>query len=262
MEELYIIKIGGETLNNETSLNACMKAIAESHKNIILVHGGGKKATEIAQKLGIQQQMVEGRRITSAATLEVVTMVYAGLINKNLVAQLSALGKLAVGFSGADFNCILSKKRENTPIDYGFVGDVETVDSGIFKDLTDKKTIPVLCSISLGKNAELLNTNADTMAAELAKAMIGNYKVHLIYCFEKNGVLTDVSDENSVLKELSQPHFLEMKVNKQIADGMIPKLQTAFKALFHGVEECRIINSNFLENYFNGELIGTEIKLH
>lgn len=262
MENLYIIKIGGETINKESSLNSCISALANSGKNIILVHGGGKRATEVADKLGIHQQMVEGRRITSHETLEVVTMVYAGLISKNVVAKLSSNGKKAIGLSGADLQCVISKKRSETPINYGFVGDVKHVDAEIFLDFVSKNIIPVVCSISLGEKFELLNTNADTMAAEIAKAMAKNFVVHLVYCFEKNGVLTDISDDNSVLPELSQQDFVEMKNNKQIADGMIPKLQTAFQALFHGVEEARIINSNFLENYFNGEQTGTAIKLH
>lgn len=262
MEDLFIIKIGGETLNSGASLNNCLEAIADSGKNIILVHGGGKKVTELASKLGIKQELVEGRRITSGETMELCTMVYAGLISKNLVAKLSSKGKKAVGISGADFSCICSKKREDSNIDYGFVGDIEKVDGSVFNNFIENKVIPVVCSVTMGENFELLNTNADTMASQIAVEMASDNKVHLIYCFEKNGVLLDVSNENSLIEELSQQNFNKMKEAGQIADGMIPKLHNAYRALFHGVEEVKIINSNFLKKYFEGKTTGTTIKLH
>lgn len=262
MEDLFIIKIGGETLGNKDALQSCLKAIAESGKKIILVHGGGKKVNELAGKLGVPQQMIEGRRITSAETLELCTMVYAGLISKNIVAGLSAQKISAIGISGADLNCIISKKRDASVINYGFVGDVVKVDETVFEDFIAKNSIPVVNSISISEDAELLNTNADVMAAEIAKAMSTNYKVHLIYCFEKNGVLKDITDENSVIPVISKSDFTQMKETKQIADGMIPKLQTAFRALYHGVEEARIIKSDALEQYFNREKPGTNISLH
>lgn len=262
MKDLFIVKIGGETINSKETLQSVLKSIAESGKNIILVHGGGKKVTELAQKLGIPQQMVEGRRITSAETLELCTMVYAGLINKNIVAGLSAAKHLAIGLSGADMNCVVSKQRDASVINYGFVGDVVKVDETVFENFIAKNIIPVVNSISISEDSDLLNTNADVMAAEIAKAMSVNYKVHLIYCFEKNGVLKDITDENSVIPEISKADFTQMKETKQIADGMIPKLQTAFRALYHGVEEARIIKSDALQHYFNNEKPGTNISLH
>ncbi len=262
MKKLYIIKIGGDTLNSEASLQSCIKACSESEKNIILVHGGGKKVTELAGKLGIEQQMIEGRRITSPETLDLCTMIYAGLISKNIVAEFFKNDKKAAGISGADFNCIISEKRNHPTINYGQVGDVKKVDSEIFADFVEKGVIPVVCSITLGINGELLNTNADTMASEIAKGMSKNYKVHLLYCFEKNGVLTDISDENSVLKTISEDQFGEMKETKQIADGMIPKLFTAYQVLHHGAEEVRILNSSALISYFENEKPGTEIILN
>lgn len=262
MEDLFIIKIGGETLSSKETLLNCLKAIAASEKKVILVHGGGKKVTELAQKLEIPQQMVEGRRITSAETLDLCTMVYAGLISKNIVAGLSAQNLKAIGLSGADLNCILSKKRDASVINYGFVGDIVKVDETVFESFIGQNIIPVVNSISISEDGELLNTNADVVAAEIAKAMSSKYKVHLIYCFEKNGVLKDITDENSVIPEISKAEFTQMKETKQIADGMIPKLQTAFRALYHGVEEARIIRSEALESYFNNAQPGTNISLH
>lgn len=262
MEDLFIIKIGGETISNNEVLQNCLKAVAQSGKRIILVHGGGKKVTELAKILSIPQNMIEGRRITSAETLELCTMVYAGLISKNIVAGLSAQNRLAIGISGADLNCILSKKRENTTINYGFVGDVLKVDENVFENFISKDFIPVVNSISISEDAELLNTNADVIAAEIAKTMSSKYKVHLIYCFEKNGVLKDIANEDSVIPVISKSDFTKMKESKQIADGMIPKLHTAFSALYHGVDEARILKSDALESYFKNEKPGTEIKLH
>ncbi len=262
MEDLFIIKIGGDTLNNESSLKNCISAISESGKNVILVHGGGKKVTELADKLGIQQQMIEGRRITSPETMNICTMVYAGLINKNIVAQFSSFNKKSIGITGADLNCIISTKRQHPTIQFGCVGDVKEIKAEVFKNFIQQDVIPVCCSVTLSTENELLNTNADTIASEIAKEMSPYYKTHLIYCFEKNGVLTDVSDENSVLKSISQAEFNSMKESKQIADGMIPKLQTAFKVLFHGGNEVHIINAKFLNDYFKGEKPGTQINLH
>lgn len=262
MEDLFIIKIGGETINNSETLKTCLKAIAASGQKTILVHGGGKKVTELAQKLQVPQQMVEGRRITSAETLELCTMVYAGLINKNIVTGLSSEKLLAIGLSGADLNCIVAKKRDASVINYGFVGDIVKVNEAIFENFIAGNIVPVVNSISISEESELLNTNADAVAAEIAKAMSTNYKTHLIYCFEKNGVLKDIADENSVIEEISKSDFTQMKETKQIADGMIPKLQTAFRALYHGVEEARILKSDALELYFNNGKPGTNIILH
>ncbi|MEN2434823.1 acetylglutamate kinase [Weeksellaceae bacterium A-14] len=262
MQDLFIIKIGGDTLNSPEILEKCIKACAKSGKNIILNHGGGKKVTELASKLGIQQQIIEGRRITSPETLDLCTMIYAGLINKNIVAGFYKNGKTAAGLSGADFGCIISEKRQHTTVNYGMVGDVRKVDAGILAGFVEKGIIPVLCSITLGENGDLLNTNADTIASEIAKAMSAKYRVHLLYCFEKNGVLTDISNENSVLKTITQKTFNEMKDTRQIADGMIPKLHTAMQVLRHGVEEVRIINSGKISSYFAGEEPGTQIMLH
>jgi acetylglutamate kinase len=262
MEELFIIKIGGETIGKKDALKSCLEAISKSGQKIILIHGGGKKVTELAVKLAISQEMIDGRRITSAETLELCTMVYAGLISKNIVAGLSVQNRLAIGISGADLNCIISKKRENTSIDYGFVGDVLKVDQEVFENFISNNVIPVVNSITRSENFELLNTNADVIAAEIAKAMSLKYKVHLIYCFEKNGVLKDINDDQSVISTISKSDFIQMKETKEISEGMIPKLETAFRALELGVNEARILKSDALQNYFNNEKPGTHIKLH
>ena len=180
MEELFLIKIGGETISNKGALKSCLEVISKSGQKIILVHGGGKKVTELGVKLGIPQEMIDGRRITSDETLELCTMVYAGSISKNIVAGLCAQNRLAIGISGADLNCVISKKRENTVINYGFVGDVLKVDQEVFENFISNNVIPVVNSITRSEDFELLNTNADVMATEIAKAMSLKYKVYLI----------------------------------------------------------------------------------
>lgn len=261
MQELYVIKIGGETLNSEESLQNCLQAIAQSGKRVVLVHGGGRKVTELASKLGIAQEMVDGRRITSAETLELCTMVYAGLINKNIVARLSAQNVLSVGLTGADFNSLLSTKRQHPTIDFGMVGDVKSVNASLFHKLLTDGITPVVCSITLGENAQLLNTNADTIASEIAKALAQSYNVKLVYCFEKNGVLSDVNNPDSVVKLLTFNVFEQMKAKQQIADGMLPKLHTAFHALHNGVNEVKIMHSNHLKACFDNDSTGTNIQL-
>ena len=262
MEDLFIVKIGGDTLNNSEKLQKCIQDCAESGRKIILVHGGGKKVTELAGKLGVQQQMIEGRRITSPETMDLCTMIYAGLISKNIVATFYRNNKKAIGLTGADLACIQSEKRQHPTIDYGMVGDVKNVDTAFFADFVNKDVIPVICSVTMDEEGQLLNTNADTIASEIAKAMCNQFNVHLIYCFEKNGVLTDIEDEHSVLKTITNQEFIQMKQTKQIADGMVPKLQAAYKVLFHGVNEVRIINSGSLHAYFDQEKPGTQIILH
>ncbi len=257
--EFYIVKIGGDTLNDADRLKACLQACVNSQKSIILVHGGGKKVTELAQKLGIETQMVDGRRITNQQTMDLCTMVYAGLISKTMVAQLYQMNQKAVGLSGADFNCIISEKRKHPTIDFGQVGDVKKVDASFFSDCLKKNVLPVVCSVTLSDEGELLNTNADSMAAAIANAMIKEGKTHLVYCFEKKGVLTDLSDENTLVKKLNQTTYNEMKNKQLIADGMIPKLDTALEVKNNGAESVAIIQSSKLENYFSGVETGTQI---
>ena len=242
---LYIIKIGGNVIDDENKLSAFLKDFASITGHKILVHGGGKMATRVAEAMGIKQEMIEGRRITGAETLKVVTMVYAGYINKNIVAQLQATGCNAIGLSGADGNVIRSHKRVAGSSSgaeglYGFAGDVDEVNAILIQQLIEQNISLVFCPVTHDKNGLLLNTNADTIAQEIAKAMSSLYNVSLIYCFEKAGVLMDASDDNSVIPSINARLFVQLKEKNVIADGMIPKLQNAFAALDAGVQHICI----------------------
>lgn len=223
----------------------------------VLVHGGGRLATSLCERLGIESVMIEGRRVTDAQTLEIVTMTYAGLVGKTVVAQLQALGINAFGISGADFSCILSEKRPvRGGIDYGFVGDVKKVDVNILAEMASKGIVPVVAPITHDGKGQLLNTNADTMASETAKALAGQFDVTLTYCFEKKGVLSDPSDEDSVIKEINAESYAALKGNGTVSGGMIPKLDNAFVALKAGVGKVVITSAKTL-----GEGNGTSITL-
>jgi acetylglutamate kinase len=266
-EKLYVIKIGGNIIDDEQKLSSFLKDFSEifgtsSHQfrgRGLLVHGGGKVATKMAAQLGIEQQMVDGRRITDAETLKIVTMVYAGLINKTIVAQLQANNCNAIGLSGADGNVIKSHKRgSNSPlgaggIDYGFVGDVDEVNTTLLKSLLDQNIAVVLAPITHDKNGLLLNTNADTIAQETAKALSNLYDVELIYSFEKSGVLLDVNDETSVIPTITPSYYSELKSNQLIFAGMIPKLDNAFAAINSGVSKVIIGKAEELEQLIKGE---------
>ena len=265
-EKLYVIKIGGNIIDDEQKLSSFLKDFAQifaasSHPfkgRGLLVHGGGKLATKMAAQLGIEQKMVDGRRITDAETLKIVTMVYAGLINKNIVAQLQANGCNALGLSGADGNAIKSHKRgSNSPleaggIDYGFVGDVDVVNTGLLQSLLSQQIAVVLAPITHDGNGLLLNTNADTIAQETAKALSSIYDVELIYSFEKSGVLLDVNDEASVVGKLTPSYYQELKEKQLIFAGMIPKLDNAFAAINSGVSKVIIGKAEELEQLING----------
>ena len=206
----------------------------------ILVHGGGKSATALAKKTGLEVQMVDGRRITDAATLELITMVYAGKINKTIVAQLQALDCNVLGFTGADANTITSVKRAVSTLDYGFVGDVKKVETSTLELLLNHGVSPVFCALTHDQNGQLLNTNADTIASELAIAFASLFEVELYYCFEKNGVLKDVNDENSVIEKITQSSYKELLDSQVIYEGMLPKLNNCFHALEHQVSKVCI----------------------
>src|SRR5690349_14074134 len=207
MDKLYIIKIGGNIIDDEKKLLPFLKEFASVDGNKVLVHGGGKLATKMAEQMNVPQQVVEGRRITDAETLKIVTMVYAGLINKNIVAQLQANNCNAIGLCGADGNVIQAHKRQHPSIDYGFVGDVDAVNTGLLQNLLSQQVNVVLAPITHNKEGLLLNTNADTIAQEIAQAMSTLYEVHLIYSFEKNGVLLDTNDGNSVINSINSSYY-------------------------------------------------------
>ncbi len=242
MKNLFLLKIGGKVLDDAAKLKEALDAFLAQEGHKILVHGGGKKATEVSQRLGIPAQMVNGRRITDAATLEVVTMVYAGLSNKVIVSLLQSMNCNAIGMSGADANAILAHKRVVKDIDYGFAGDIDAVNVSAIQTLLEGNLTPVFCAITHDGKGQLLNTNADTIATQLAIAMSEKYKVSLNFCFEKPGVLTDPSDDSSVILQINADSYQKYKSEGIISDGMIPKLDNAFDALARGVREVRIAN--------------------
>ncbi|MCF8274032.1 MAG: acetylglutamate kinase [Flavobacteriaceae bacterium] len=245
-EKLSIVKIGGNIIEDETSLNDFLKLFSKLEGYKILVHGGGKRATSIALKLGIQSNMVNGRRITDAETLEVITMVYGGLVNKNIVAKLQALNIDAIGLTGADINSILSKKRPVKDVDFGFVGDVKKVAYQSINKLINANFTPVFCAITHDGNGQLLNTNADTVTSQLAIGMSPIYETSIYYCFELNGVLKDINDKNSVIKHINSNTYNQLLEQGIIADGMLPKLENCFDALKHGVQTINMGNTNML----------------
>ncbi len=245
-EQLSIIKIGGNIIEDETSLNAFLQLFSNLEGHKILVHGGGKRATHIASKLGIESKMVNGRRITDAETLEVITMVYGGLVNKNVVAKLQALQVDAIGLTGADINSIQSDKRPVKDIDFGFVGDVKKVASNSIDKLIKADFTPVFCAITHDGNGQLLNTNADTIASTIGVGMSDIYDTSIYYCFELNGVLQDFADKNSVIKNINSETYQNLLKKGVISDGMIPKLDNCFDALNNGVTKVHIGNTAML----------------
>lgn len=237
---LKIIKIGGNIIDDKPALRQFLSDFAALPGHKILVHGGGKLASQLSRKLGLQPQFIEGRRITSADDLEIVTMVYAGWINKSLVAQLQSLGCSAMGLSGADGNSIQARKRPAQPIDFGWVGDVEKVNTPFIQALLEAGTSPVFCPITHDTQGHLLNTNADTIAAELGIAISAAFEVELLYCFEKNGVLENVEDDNSLIPLIDTRRYHQLKAAGAIHQGMLPKMENAFRALKLGVSKVKI----------------------
>ncbi len=257
--QLTIIKIGGNVVDNPTLRENFLNDFAQIPSPKILVHGGGKIATQVAVKMGVETVMVEGRRITDKAMLDVVTMVYGGLVNKTLVAQLQSRGVNTIGLTGADAGVILSKKRPVKEIDYGFVGDIEKVDNVFINSLIQQNLVPIFAPLTYDKDGNMLNTNADTIAQALAIAMSKNYEVNLVYCFEKKGVLTDVDDDNSVIPVLRKEFYEQLKANGKIHTGMIPKLDNALKAISAGVSQVTICHAAEVKLAVNEGIAGTRI---
>ena len=237
MEKLTLIKVGGKIVEEQATLSRLLASFAAIPGRKVLVHGGGRSATAMASRLGIESRMVGGRRITDKVMLEVVTMVYAGLVNKNIVAGLQALGVNALGMTGADMNILLSDKRPVGEVDYGYVGDVRRVDAAALSALIEMGVVPVIAPLTHDGQGSMLNTNADTMAGETAKALASRYEVSLVYCFEKRGVLRDENDDNSVIAEMTRQQFETYRAEGVVQGGMIPKLENAFDAIRHGVRE-------------------------
>ncbi len=242
MEKLTIIKVGGKVVEETEILNTLLDQISRISSHKILVHGGGRTATDLASKLGIETEMVDGRRITGKSMLEVVTMVYGGLVNKKIVAGLQARGCNAIGLTGADLNLVSAVKRPVGKIDYGFVGDVDDVNSREIRILIDENVVPVVAPLTHDGKGNLLNTNADTIASEMAIELAGHFNVYLFYCFEKKGVLTDQDNENSIIYDLDAKLFNKYRDNGIISSGMVPKLENGFRAKRGGVQEVLITN--------------------
>jgi len=246
MEKLTLIKVGGKIVEEPASLKQLLSDFSKIEGHKVLVHGGGRSATAIATRLGIESQLVNGRRITDEETLKVVTMVYGGLVNKQIVAGLQAIGVNALGLTGADLNYMRSEKRPVGDVDYGFVGDVKEVNAGILADLIAKGVVPVLAPLTHDKAGNMLNTNADTIAGEAAKALSKYFEVTLMYCFEKKGVLMSETDDESVIPEITPALFDKYVAEGVINGGMIPKLENSFEALNAGVKQVVITRADLI----------------
>ena len=239
-EKLTIVKVGGKIVEEEESLARLLADFAAIDGHKLLVHGGGRSATRIAAQLGIESQMVNGRRITDAEMLKVVTMVYGGLVNKSIVAGLQAKGVNALGLTGADMNVIRSVKRPVKDVDYGFVGDVEKVDAALLGDLIARGIVPVMAPLTHDGDGHMLNTNADTIAGETAKALAAQFDVTLMYCFEKKGVFSDENDDDSVIPHIDRKRFEALVADGTIQGGMIPKIENSLSAVEAGVSRVII----------------------
>ena len=249
LKPLVVIKVGGKIVEEDTTLQRLLDDFAAIPSYKVLVHGGGRSATKMAAQLGIETQMVNGRRITNAEMLKVVTMVYGGLVNKNIVAGLQARGINALGLTGADLNVLLSDKRPVKEVDYGFVGDVKQANVEHLASLIHQGVVPVMAPLTHDGKGNLLNTNADTIAGETAKALARVFDVTLVYCFEKPGVLRDENDDASVIPSINREQFRELVTTGVINSGMIPKLENAFGALDAGVSKVYITSSTAIDGH-------------
>lgn len=244
MEKLTLIKVGGKIVEEPDTLQQLLRDFSSIDGYKVLVHGGGRSATKIASQLGIESQMVNGRRITDAEMLKVVTMVYGGLVNKNIVAGLQALQVNALGLTGADMNIMRSDKRPVKDVDYGFVGDVKEVNADVLASLIKQGIVPVLAPLTHDKQGHMLNTNADAIAGEAAKALAKYFDVTLMFCFEKKGVLLNEQDDESVIPEIDRVSFQKYVDEGIIQGGMIPKLENAFQAIDAGVKQVIITQAS------------------
>ena len=248
MEKITVVKIGGNVIDDPVVLKRFIAEFAALPGPKILVHGGGKLATRLAQKLELNVQMVDGRRITDTGTLDVVTMVYAGLVNKQLVAGLQAAGCNALGLSGADGNAVTARRRNPEPIDYGFVGDIERIDSALLGRLLEAGITPVFCAIMHDGHGTLLNCNADSVASAVALGAAQVAPAELVFCFEKSGVLRDPDDEATLIREITAESYAALKEDGTVSKGMIPKIENALKAVANGVRSVTIKHSDNLLN--------------
>jgi acetylglutamate kinase len=261
-KKLYVIKIGGNVIDNSENLHKFLKDFTALPGYKILVHGGGKVATQLSETLGIEPKLVDGRRITDIETLRVVTMIYGGLINKNIVAQLQRNGNNAIGLTGADGDFIRTKKRPVKTIDYGFVGDIDdnSINPHNISNLMEAGFTPVFCAITHDGDGQLLNTNADTIASAMAVALAKLHDTTLIYCFEKKGVLKDINDEHSLINDIDPLKYEELKIQQIIHSGMLPKLDNAFTAISSGVKAVIIGHSDDLGKLKHNQPFGTRLS--
>lgn len=256
-KNITVVKIGGNVIDNEAALARFVEDFAQLPSPKILIHGGGKLATRLAEKLEVPTTMIEGRRVTDAATLDIVTMVYAGLVNKQVVAKLQAAGCNALGFSGADGNIIPATRRAAKPIDYGFVGDIDSskINTQLLGTLLESGVTPVFCAITHDGNGSLLNSNADSVASAVAVAAASIAPTDLVFCFEKHGVLRDVEDNDSVISLITKSDYPTLRNEGIISKGMIPKIDNAFRAIESGVESVTIKHSECIANLTTGTTI-------
>lgn len=262
MKKLFVIKIGGNIVDDAAALKSFLQKFAAINAHKILIHGGGKIATSIGKQLGIEPNYINGRRITDAATIDLVTMVYGGLINKKLVASLQSMQCNAIGLTGADANIIPADKRPVAEIDYGFVGDIknESVAAKNLQSFLENNMVPVIAPLTHDGQGQMLNTNADTIASALAVALSKQYDVRLIYCFEKKGVLENIENELSVIQLINKDKYQQLLTDKKLADGILPKIENAFAAIDSGVNEVLIGDANDLLQNITENTIGTLIK--
>lgn len=247
-QELLVAKIGGRIIEDNMVLNSFLHDFSKIKTPKVLIHGGGKSATHLADKLGVKTEMIDGRRITSKQNLDIVVQTYAGLLNKTIVSGLQKYNCNAIGLTGADANLILAEKRPVNFVDYGFVGDVVAVDSDMIKGLLRLGLTPVFCAVTHDKNGQLYNTNADTIASEVAAALSKYYQVSLFYCFELQGVLKNINDKESVIEHIDLAKYTALRDNNVINDGMLPKIQNCFDALQKNVNKVHIANADFIKD--------------
>ncbi|MFT4203008.1 MAG: acetylglutamate kinase [Chitinophagaceae bacterium] len=261
-QQLFVIKIGGNVIDDETNLHRFLQDFSQINTPKILVHGGGKIATRIGEKLDIISQYVDGRRITDDATIDLVTMVYGGLVNKKVVAQLQPLGCNAIGLTGADGNLIPAHKRPVKTTDFGWVGDIETekINVELLKQLLDADTTPICAPLTHDQQGHILNTNADTIASSIAVALSKTFSVRLIYCFEKKGILENIDDDNSVITVINKTSYAALKATNKLFAGILPKLDNAFAAIDSGVKEVLIGHADDLLTNIGEQTTGTLIK--
>lgn len=254
-KKLTVVKVGGKILEEESTLAALLERFAKIEGAKVLVHGGGRSATQLAGKLGVETKMIDGRRVTDDEMLRIVTMVYGGLINKTVVARLQALGVNALGMTGADLNIIRSHRRPVKDVDYGWVGDVDKVDGEMLAALIEKGVVPIVAPLTHDGEGHMLNTNADTMAGETALGLVPYYDVELVFCFEKPGVLRDENDDESVVPVIDRGSFEALKSEGVITGGMIPKVENSLKSIEKGVKKVIITKSSYLGDYAKGTKI-------